>query len=200
MIWTGFAKFGGLSEYLKDRNVHLVVDMTHPFASVISPKAADTCSRLSIPYLRFERPAWKPLVGDRWISVEDLKSACRACEPYTRLFLSIGRQEISCFLCLTGKLIFIRSIEPIDVEGSANEIRNIIGRGPFSLEDELVFLKDQGINVLITKNSGGDATYAKIEAARQLQIPVVMIDRPYSPPQNAFTDIEDLKRSLMLYV
>lgn len=196
----GFADVGGLSQCLKDRHINLVVDMTHPFARVISPKTQAACEALDISYMRYERPAWIRQAADDWIEVETLFKAAAACADFTNIFLSIGRQELGAFKELQDKRLIVRSVEPITFESPASDVDNILSRGPFELEDELSLLRDERIDVIVTKNSGGDATYAKIEAARELGLPVIMIERPAVETPGAMTTLTELKSRLLSFV
>ncbi len=196
----GFADVGGLSKFLTDRQIDLVVDMTHPFARVVSPKTQKACAAEDIPYIRYERPAWTREQGDTWIEVETLFKAAAACADFSNIFLSIGRQELGAFQHLQDKRLVVRSVEPITFECPQSDVDNLLARGPFELEDELALLRDERIDVVVTKNSGGDATYAKIEAARTLGLPVIMVERPATHVAGAISTPDALKLRLQSFV
>ena len=195
----GFADVGGLSQFIEDRQIDLVVDMTHPFARVISPKTQAACAALEISYIRYERPAWIRQPTDDWIEVATLFKAAAICEDFVNIFLSIGRQELGAFSGLEDKRLVIRSVEPITFECPASDVDNLLARGPFELDDEMSLLEDERIDVIVTKNSGGDATYPKIEAARNLGLPVIMIERPAANVTGALTSLDALKSRLQSF-
>lgn len=196
----GFADVGGLAKFLKDREISLVIDMTHPFARVVSPKTEGACAALDIPYIRYERPAWISQPDDNWIEVETLCQAAAASAEFSNIFLSIGRQELGAFQNLQDKRLVVRSVEPITFDCPASDVDNVLARGPFELEAELNLLRDERIDVVVTKNSGGDATYAKVEAARLLGLPVVMVARPATYVAGAISTLEELKSRLQSFV
>ena len=166
----------------------MVADATHPFAAQISINAADACKVARISRLRLLRAEWKKQLGDEWQVVADIESAAAALPlAGQRAFLSVGRQEVAAFAPLKTMFLLIRSIHPPDDKILLPNATFIAGRGPFSVSDEITLLRDQSIDVLVSKNAGGSATYAKIAAARKLGIKVIMIDRPSVPP-GAITD------------
>ncbi|NJM48103.1 MAG: cobalt-precorrin-6A reductase [Alkalinema sp. RU_4_3] len=177
----GFGGVEGLVDYLRERQVGLVIDATHPFAGKISRNAALAAEQLGIPRLMLVRSPWQSMVGDRWSVVPDLKAAAAAVEQGEgrRVFLTIGRQEVGVFAGLAERWFLMRMIEP--AEGAVPEGVVLLDRGPYYLDSELAILKRHAIDLVVSKNSGGPATYAKIEAARQLGLGVVMIDRPAIP-------------------
>ncbi|MBE7638142.1 cobalt-precorrin-6A reductase [Sneathiella sp. P13V-1] len=188
----GFDEFGGMSDFIQAHGVNVVIDATHPFAAQISHKAAEICNQHGIDYLRFDRPAWRKQSEDNWIEVPYLKRAAEACENYQRIFLTIGRQEVGAFEALEGKHFLLRSIEPVSFQPVRGTVEYIQERGPFLLDDEMALLTNHEIDVVVSKNSGGMATYAKIGAARELGVPVIMVDRPAGPDGQVFSSIEDL--------
>jgi precorrin-6A/cobalt-precorrin-6A reductase len=174
----GFGGVDGLTRYLVEERIDLVIDATHPFAAKISGNAELASGAANIPLLAFERPPWKQQPHDRWISVPDVQSAARLTNrKHNRVFLSIGRLELSAFSACEDAWFLVRAIDrPGDALPANSKL--MLQRGPFNLHDERQLLQNESINMVVTKNSGGPATYAKVEAARELQIPVVMIDRP----------------------
>ncbi len=197
---SGFSDVGGLAQFMADRTIDLLIDMTHPFARAISPKAQKICTEMNVPYLHYDRPPWTAEPEDRWISAPSLAVAAAKCAAFSTIFLSIGRQELTDFTNLTGKKLIIRSVEPIAFECPNCEVKNLLSRGPFTLEDELALIRREAIDVIVTKNSGGAATYAKVQAARMLNIPLIMIERADHPPKDAISDLEMLKSRLRSYV
>lgn len=174
----GFGGVDGLTAYLTNASIQVVIDMTHPFASRISCNAKTACTALNIPLIAFERPPWTPHKNDHWISVPDMRSAALMAETeYKRVFLTVGRQELGAFSDCRGAWFLVRCIDkPEDRLPPKSKL--LLARGPFDRDTEIKLLRDESIDVIVTKNSGGPATYSKIEAARELRTPVIMIERP----------------------
>jgi precorrin-6A/cobalt-precorrin-6A reductase len=185
-------RFGGLSglvHYLQDRHINVLIDATHPFAAKISWIAAAAAIATNIPHLMVIRPAWVKTPEDQWIEVESVESAAQAIPAIAqRVFLSIGRQELTSFVSVSEVWFLMRSIDPPDLEIPNGKL--LLERGPFSLQHERQLLQDYRIDAIVSKNSGGDATYAKIIAARELRIPVVMVQRPAMPIGETVTDVD----------
>lgn len=172
-------------QYLQNHGISHVIDATHPFAAQMSSHAIAACTALDIPLLSMERPAWQPVPGDQWTPVADMAAACEALAPeFKRIFLAIGRKQLSAFAGRAAPHRFVlRVIDETDaalpLPPSSYEL--LIARGPFHLDDELSLLKQHAIDCIVSKNAGGPDTYAKIEAARKLQLPVIMVERPRLP-------------------
>jgi precorrin-6A/cobalt-precorrin-6A reductase len=185
----GFGGAGGLARFLAARAIDRVIDATHPFAAQIGGHAAQACREASVPRLRLLRPPWTRAPGDRWIEVADLTEAARRlAELGQRVFLTVGHQDLEAFAGL-DLWFLVRTIEPPGVL-PLRRGHWLAGRGPFAVEDELALLRTHAIDVLVAKASGGDATYAKLTAARQLGLPVVMVRRPPPPPGPVVTSVE----------
>ncbi len=178
----GFGGAQALADYLKTRAVDLLVDATHPFAARISRNAVQACAAAGVPRLVLTRAPWTARDGDRWTRVPDAASA-RAALPGLgrRVFLTIGRQELSAFAGLDAVWFLVRLVEPPEDPIPLEDYHLVLGRGPFSLEQETTLLREHGIEAVVSKNSGGPGTYAKIEAARALDLPVLMVERPALP-------------------
>jgi precorrin-6A/cobalt-precorrin-6A reductase len=182
----GFGGVDGLASYLKQENIAVVIDATHPFASRISRNAEIACQSAGVPLIPMERPPWQPGERDRWVTVPDLQAAAALVNNQaSRVFLSIGRQELGAFSGCSSAWFLVRAIERPDELPPKSKL--ILNRGPFHLEAEIQMLREESINLLVSKNSGGNATYPKIQAASELGIPVVMVDRPakYTVPAAA---------------
>ncbi|MPS93940.1 cobalt-precorrin-6A reductase [Comamonas sp.] len=183
----GFGGVRGLVDYLIAHQITHVIDATHPFAAQMSANAIAACSRLGLPLLSMERPPWQAQPGDRWQHVPDMAAAAKTLNPLSRrVFLAIGRKQLAAFAGLADRHRFVLRV--IDQEGDAlplppSSYELIVARGPFRLADELALLGQYRIDCIVSKNAGGADTYAKIEAARQLGIPVVMVDRPVLEPR-----------------
>lgn len=179
----GFGGVPGLTRYLREEGIDAVVDATHPFAARITANAVAACAAAGVPRLRLDRPAWKPVPGDDWRQVPDLQAAAALLPALgSRAFLTVGSSELWPFKEVPGVWFWARMIEPPAAGGLPETFTIVQARGPFSLDDEEAFLRRNRIDVLVTKNSGGDAAAAKLAAARGLRVPVVMVDRPPSPP------------------
>ncbi|WP_207447210.1 cobalt-precorrin-6A reductase [Roseomonas marmotae] len=177
----GFGGIEGLRRYLAEARIQLLVDATHPFAAQMTRHALAAAG--PIPLLRLERPAWQPGPGDDWLRVPDMPSAAQALgEAPRRVLLTIGQKELEPFRAVPQHDYVIRSVDPPDPAHLPPGAETITETGPFSLEAERALLEGRDIEVLVTKNSGGSATAAKLAAARERGIPVVMMDRPAPPP------------------
>lgn len=178
----GFGGVDGLAAYLADNRVTAVVDATHPFAGRISANAAQACRRAGVPLLALARPAWTPVEGDRWTEVADSPAAAAALgDAARRVFLTVGRLELPAFLAAPQHFYLVRSVDPPDTLPPS--CRLILARGPFAEGDERALIEAEAIDVVVTKNSGGAATYGKIAAARTLGLPVILLARPPAPPE-----------------
>ena len=179
----GFGGSEGLAAYLREARIDLLVDATHPFAETISAHAAEAATRSAVPRLRLNRPAWRESMGDRWTHAASMAGAAEVLPGLgRRAFLAIGRQEIAAFACLQGVWCLARMIEPPERGAPVPPGLVITDRGPFAEAAERALMVAHGIDVLVSRNSGGDDTYAKIAAARDLGVLVVMVARPPVPP------------------
>jgi precorrin-6A/cobalt-precorrin-6A reductase len=187
----GFGGIAGLVDYLQDNSIDLLVDATHPFASQISFNAATASQVCKIPRLMLIRPAWQPIQGDRWIEVENLQAAAQLLPSLAkRVFLTIGKQELSAFAHLSAIWFLMRSIERPTMDISIPKGKFLLVNRTFLVADERDLLQTYQIQAIVSKNSGGEATYAKIIAARELGIPVVMIQRPMMPSGDLVSEVE----------
>jgi precorrin-6A/cobalt-precorrin-6A reductase len=175
----GFGGVKGLVAWLELEKIQAVVDATHPYADQISSNAVAACTRLAMPLASIVRPAWGPRPGDDWLAAASVEAAAHALGPIPRrVFLSLGRLELGAFASAPHHHYVARTIDPPGDVALPPDIRLLFGRGPFDRESETVLLERERIDVLVSKNSGGAATYGKIEAARSRGIPVVMLARP----------------------
>jgi precorrin-6A/cobalt-precorrin-6A reductase len=187
----GFGGAEGLCGYLEAARIDALIDATHPFAAQMSRHAAEACAAANLPLLIFTRPPWQRVSGDRWIEVESMTDAAQALGPLARnVFLTQGRQQLAAFAEAPHHRYLIRAIEsPADLDTLPRH-RLILTRGPFRLADEEALMREENIECLVSKNSGGAATYAKIEAARNLGLPIVMVQRPAKPDVEQITRLE----------
>lgn len=187
----GFGGAEGLASFIRSEGFDLLVDATHPYAARISANAVQAAKFANVPLVTLARAAWMPMEGDRWVNVPDVGQAVVALGSDAKTaFLALGRKELLPFETAPQHSYLIRSVDPVEPPLSLPYAQYITARGPFALRDEIAMLKDHGIKMIVSKNSGGMAAYGKIEAARALRIPVIMIDRPPCGEGDSVPDIE----------
>lgn len=178
----GFGGPEGLARTLVEERFDALIDATHPFANEMKRNAVEAARATSVKFLAIRRPAWVQREGDRWIKVESIEAAAAAIGPTPRrVFLTTGRMELAPFKQASQHFYVLRSVEAPAPEELPPRVELIIARGPFKLEDETRLLREHAIEAIVSKNSGGTATSAKLEAARALGIPVIMVERPDLP-------------------
>jgi precorrin-6A/cobalt-precorrin-6A reductase len=176
----GFGGVQGLTDFLRDQRFDALIDATHPFAARMSSHAVAACNATATPLIRLERATWQASDGDHWIDVPDMPAAAQALGARPRrVFLSVGRQEIIAFSAAPQHDYLIRAVDMFAPQ--LPRARVVAARGPFVLADERSLLERERIEIVVSKNSGTAATHAKIVAARELDIPVVMVARPPLP-------------------
>lgn len=191
----GFGGAQGLAAYLRDNRVDLLIDATHPYAAQISANAAEAARMSGIPAIALRRPAWEQMPGDRWTLVDDSAQAVAALAATPRkIFLALGRQELAPFEAAPEHSYVIRSVDPVEPPLAVPRAAYILARGPFSEADDKALLKTHSIDAIVAKNSGGQATYGKIAAARKLGIEVFLIRRPSLPDMTSGANVEEVLR------
>ncbi|MGI8750060.1 MAG: cobalt-precorrin-6A reductase [Thermoleophilaceae bacterium] len=177
----GFGGPDGLARWLADHDVGAVVDASHPFARRISVSAATACRRAAVALTRLERPGWTERSGDRWHRVEDLGAAAAAIPGLgRRVLLTTGRLEVGAFARVAEAWFLVRCIKPPDPPlPPRHEV--LLDRGPYTREGEVALLDCHRIDLLVTKDSGGERTAAKLDAARERDLPVIVVRRPPRP-------------------
>lgn len=185
--------FGGperMSEWLRAEHADAVVDATHPFAERISHSAAEAARLAGVPLLLLRRPGWVPRDGDDWRWVSSLDAAADLLPAVgERVFLTTGRQGLAAFA--SSPLWFlVRCVDPPEPP-VPERMRLLLSRGPYSFDGELAVMREHGVDVLVTKDSGGGHTEAKLVAARHLQLPVVIVRRPAPPDVPTVSTVED---------
>lgn len=177
----GFGGAEGLAAWLREEHVDALVDATHPFARAITWNAAQAAAETGVPSVVLRRPGWRPGPRDHWHHVDSLSAAADALPGLgRRVFLTTGRMELAAFAHLTDLHFVVRSVElPEPPMPPHTEV--LLARGPFTVAEESQLLYDHCIDVLVTKDSGGSATAAKLTAARELALPVVVVRRPSLP-------------------
>jgi precorrin-6A/cobalt-precorrin-6A reductase len=175
----GFGGIAGLDEYLAREDIDAVIDATHPFAAAISANAVAACGQCGVPLLAVERLPWQKVAGDDWHEHPTIESAIAALpqEPH-RIFSALGRSTVGA-LCLAPQHQYvIRVVDPISPPPELRNATIIAARGPFQTADDAALFRQHGIDIVLAKNSGGDAAYAKLEAARLLGLKVHIVRRP----------------------
>jgi precorrin-6A/cobalt-precorrin-6A reductase len=188
----GFGGPAGLADWLRRERVDAVLDVTHPFAARMSAGAVSACAEVGVPLLVVRRPGWTAQPGDDWRRVPSLAAAAETVAGLgERVFLSTGRQSLAAFAGLDRHWFLVRSVDPPEPP-LPRRLAVVLDRGPFTVDGELALLRRYGVQVLVTKDSGGPMTAAKLHAARDLALPVVMVDRPPTHPSTArVTAIEE---------
>jgi len=176
----GFGGVVGLAAWLQEHPVAAVVDATHPFAAGMTANAARACALAGVPLLRLQRPGWSPQPGDDWRRVDSLPEAADAVAGFAHVFLTTGRQGLAAFAALTAECV-VRSVDPPEPPLPARTTV-VLARGPFTVDEERALMTEHRIDVVVTKDSGGHMTEAKLTAARELGVPVVLVRRPPVPP------------------
>jgi precorrin-6A/cobalt-precorrin-6A reductase len=191
----GFGGAEGLRLYLNENAIDVLVDVTHPYAAIISRNAFEAVETTATRLLRFERAAWSELAGDRWTSVATLTEASSVLPSGAKVFITTGRKDLAPFLNRKDISGVIRTVEP-PAETLPPEWRVILDRPPHNLANELTLFQQEKFTHIISKNAGGLATLAKLDASRQLGLSVIMVQRPFKPNCETFTNIQPLIKRL----
>ncbi|MDG1801971.1 MAG: cobalt-precorrin-6A reductase [Paracoccaceae bacterium] len=186
----GFGDAQGFFDYLRAEKISHVLDATHPFASRMSLRSAEVCAGMSVDYAQVLRPAWEPEAGDRWEMIAREEDAAEYIAEDATVFLATGRQTLEGFRNLEGRRLILRQIDPPTAPFPWEGGEFLIGRPPFSVEDEVSVFTRLGVDWLIVKNAGGVASRSKLDAARQLGLSVAMIARPAQPDARKFETAE----------
>jgi precorrin-6A/cobalt-precorrin-6A reductase len=174
----GFGGAEGLAAALD--GVAVLVDATHPFAATMTANAAAAAAATGTPLLRLQRPGWTAGPGDDWRWVDSLEAAAEAVAGFGSVFLTTGRQGLAAFAGLRGRCL-VRAVDPPSPPLPARTTV-VLARGPFTLEEERALMREHAVEVVVTKDSGSGMTAAKLAAARELGLPVVVVRRPPVPP------------------
>lgn len=192
----GFGGVSGLADTIRREGITHVIDATHPFAAEMSRNAVAACAETGTPLIALERAPWTKVPGDDWIDVADVTAAVAALpEAPANVFLAIGRQHIAPFAMKPQHGYTLRFVDPPEAAlPFAAEM--IVSRGPFALDGELEMMRTRGIAWIVARNSGGDGARAKIDAARMLGLPVIMISRPELPRRRRVESVTDVMQWL----
>jgi len=174
----GFGGIAGLVDYLMRETIDVVLDATHPFAAQISGNAIAACAEANVPLLSIERAPWKSISGDDWREHRDIEAAIAALPdaPQT-VFSAFGRSSIPKLTAKPQHRYVIRVVDPVDLPSELTRATVITARGPFRTDDDIALFREHRVAAVLAKNSGGDAAYSKIEAARRLHLPVYIVAR-----------------------
>ncbi|GAA2398492.1 cobalt-precorrin-6A reductase [Actinomadura vinacea] len=175
----GFGGADGLAGWLAAERIGAVIDATHPFAAAITASAVAAAGRTGVPLLVLRRPGWTEGPGDDWRRVPSLAEAAAGL-PGDRVFLTVGRKDLAAFAGDVRRFYLVRSVDPPEPP-LPPRTHAVLGRGPFTVDGEAALMREHAVDLLVTKDSGGPMTAAKLVAARRLGVPVVMVDRPPAP-------------------
>jgi precorrin-6A/cobalt-precorrin-6A reductase len=189
----GFGGVKGLAAYLKAEGITHLIDATHPFAAQMSRNAVEACAATGTPLIALERKPWSAAVGDRWTHVPDLSGAVAALgDAPCRVFLAIGRQNLDAFAVAPQHHYLLRLVDPPTDPLPLPRAEAVIARGPFTVEGDRALLQVHGIELVVAKNAGGAGAEAKLVAARELGLPVILIDRPWVPQRKVARTVPEV--------
>lgn len=191
---TRVGGFGGReaqNKWMQNNGICVVIDATHPFATHISQRTQAICAAAGLPYLRLQRPGWQARPGDRWTRVPDLSAAAKALAPGATAFLATGRSSLGAFATRPDVTLHLRVVDPPEAPFAHPKGGYVVGKPAAIQSEEERLFKALGIDVVVTKNAGG-AAVAKLDAARALALPVIMVDRPALsvPPRAQVESVE----------
>ncbi len=187
----GFGGAQGLADYIAREGIALLIDATHPFATTISDNAFAAATSTRISFVRLERPPWVAKPGDKWTTVASLDAAVSAIPAKARVLLALGRQHIAPFSRRGDVHFVVRMIDAPETPLSLTDYELELSK-PGSMEEEAAFLTKRRLTHIVCRNSGGTASYAKVRAARDLGLPVIMIERPHRPGTDTVPDIDSV--------
>lgn len=188
----GFGGVSGLKAFLKEAGITHVVDATHPFASQMSLNAVQACTALGIPLIALAREPWAPQPGDTWCRVANIPEAVAALDrPAAQVLLAIGRVHLEAFAPNSQHHYVLRLVDPPEHPLPFPNATILVDRGPFSVEGDRALMEAHRIELIVSKNAGGTGAIAKIQAARDLGLPIIMIDRPTMPIRSEVGSVEE---------
>ena len=188
--------FGGIikmSQWLKDNKISHVVDASHPFAKQISYNTFNACTFNKIPIVRYSRKPWAQTKKDNWQNTDTFEEANSLLNSNRkRIFLAIGRLKLEIFSSFNQHFYLLRMVEKFKVNPNFTDYHCLVSRGPFNIDDDISLIKKFKIDLIISKNAGGSGAFSKIQAARILKIPVIMIKRPELPNVQEYYNLEEI--------
>ncbi len=180
----GFGGVDGLVQYLQEHNITHVVDATHPFAAQMSWNAFEACRQVGVNLVALTRPAWRAQAGDHWTHVADIEGAVAALAVDPKcVLLALGKLNVPAFVAQPQHHFVLRLVDQPEVPPALPNHTVVVARGPFDVAGDRALMQEHGIELVVCKNAGGIGAEAKLTAARELGIPVIMIDRPNLPPR-----------------
>jgi precorrin-6A/cobalt-precorrin-6A reductase len=193
----GFGGVEGLVGYLRDHKVTHLIDATHPFAAQMSANAVVAAERAGVAHMVLTRPAWSPVDGDRWTRVADTDEAVAVLAgPRRRVMLALGRMHVDAFVVQPQHDYLLRFVDAPDRPPGLPRHHLVVDRGPFDVEGDQRLMATHGVEIIVCKNAGGTGASAKLQAARALGLPVIMIDRPVLPARREVHAVSDVMRWL----
>ena len=187
----GFGGAGGLAHFIGENRMTHLVDATHPFAATMSVNAVRAATITGTPIAALTRPAWQAGAGDHWTHVADISLAVAALAgPARRVMLALGRMQVDAFVAQPHHYYLLRFVDVPEAAPALPRHSLVIARGPFNAASDAALMTSHGIDIIVCKNAGGRGAEAKLIAARQLGLPVIMIDRPALPERTEFHDPE----------
>ncbi|MBB5546128.1 cobalt-precorrin-6A reductase [Paraburkholderia fungorum] len=191
----GFGGSEGMARYIADERIDLVIDATHPYAARISANAVKASGAARVPCWALRREAWLPQAGDDWRMVGDWAELTAALASFKRPLFTLGREPLAHLDEIPLRQFW--TIRCLDASETHPRARILAARGPFTLEGERALFSGEAFDVVVSKNSGGSATEAKLEVARERGLPVVMLRRPELPAvDREFANVADLLEAL----
>lgn len=189
----GFGGVQGLTEFLQTHHITHLVDATHPFAARISSNAVAACEGSNVALIALERAVWVPQQGDLWTPARDVEAAVALLPALTmNVFLAIGRQSLEPFATKPQHHYLLRLVDPPDGALPLPDATVVLARGPFDPDSDLVLLRAHKVDLIVAKNAGGAGAGAKLIAARDLGLPVIMIDRPAVPARQTAATVAEV--------
>lgn len=189
----GFGGIEGFAAYLEAENITHVVDATHPFAAQMSSNAVHACEAAGVPLCAFERPAWQAGEGDQWLHTDSIEEAVNALpDTPARVFLAIGKQNLTQFAAKPQHHYLLRLVDAPEADLPLPHTTVEIARGPFDAAGDTALLQRHAITHVVAKNAGGAGAAAKLTAARNLALPVIMIGRPEVPQRPVMGSVAEV--------
>lgn len=188
----GFGGGPGLTRYLVDEGIAVLIDATHPYAARMGWNAAAASQEAAVPMVRLERPPWEVRTGDNWHCFQTLSDLVTALPRYgAHALITLGGADLAAFAQARTTRLTIRAIDPPDPPLEHPNFDLILSRGPFDLHGESTLLSERGIDMVVSRNAGGEKTSAKLDAARALGLPVLMLQRPRRPETDCVDTVDD---------
>ncbi|HWH75053.1 MAG TPA: cobalt-precorrin-6A reductase [Methylibium sp.] len=189
----GFGGVPGLVRHLREHGVTHVVDATHPFAAQMSARAVAACAQAGVPLIALTRPAWQPGPGDRWQMAADLPAAVAALDgPQRRVMLALGRLHLDAFAAAPQHHYVLRLVDPPDGPPPLPRHSIVVSRGPFDVAGDIALMREHRVERVVCKNAGGSGAQAKLHAARELGLPVLMVARPPMPARREVGTVDEV--------